>query len=203
MTVIAALKADGKIYMGCDSIFMDTGSYQVVKRASSKLIVKEEMIIGLTTVGCRIFQTLLFKLKLPTTKKLRNDQLLEYVSTVFCGKLFKVLHTEGMLVEDSDRKNTEAEPSLSPASFLISIRDRMFAVGEDFDVAEIDMPFLAIGGGGEYAIGSLEATTNLNETMLPEQHLITALRTAAKHNAGIRGPFQIINTEDLCLLEYS
>jgi ATP-dependent protease HslVU (ClpYQ) peptidase subunit len=203
MTVIAALKADGKIYMGCDSIFLDTGSYQMIKRASSKLIVKEEMIIGMTTVGCRIFQIIQFKLKLPTTKKLRNDQLLEYISTVFCGKLFKVLHTEGMLVEDPERKNTEAEPSLSPASFLISIRDKMFQVGEDFDVAEIDMPFLAIGGGGEYAIGSLEATTNLNETMLPDQHLITAFRTAAKYNAGVRGPYQIINTEDLCLQEYS
>jgi ATP-dependent protease HslVU (ClpYQ) peptidase subunit len=202
MTVIAALKADGKIYMGCDSIFMDTGSYQVVKRTSSKLVIKEEMVIGLTTVGCRIFQTLQFKLKLPSTKKLRNDQLLEYISTVFCGKLYKVLHTEGMLVEDTDSK-TPSEPSLSPAQFLIGVRDRLFQVGEDFDVAEIDMPFLAIGGGGEYALGSLEATTNLNETLPPDQHLLIALRAAAKYTAGVRGPFQITNTESLCLLEHS
>lgn len=199
MTVIAAIKSKGKVYMGCDSIFLDTGSMQTVKRTQSKLIVKDEMVIGLTTVGCRIFQIIKYKLKLPTTRKLKNEDLLEYMVIQFCGKLQRVLHTESMLVEDNDRKN--AEPSISPAAFLIGIRDRIFQIGEDFDVAEVDMSFLAVGAGGEYAIGSLEATTGLVTQLEPEHHLLYALKTAEKYTAGVRGPFQIINTGDLCLLQ--
>ena len=201
MTVIAAMKANGKVYMGCDSSFLYTETMQVTKRTQSKLIVKDEMVIGLTTVGCRIFQIIKYKLKLPTTRKLKDEDLLEYMVIQFCGKLQKVLHSESLLVEDTDRKN--AEPSISPAAFLIGIRDRIFQIGEDFDVAEINMPFLAIGGGGEYAIGSLEATISLVMQLDPEHHLIYALKTAEKFNAGVRGPFQLINTGELCPLECS
>ena len=52
-------------------------------------------------------------------------------------------------------------------------------------------------------MGSLEATTNLVTQLDPEHHLIYALKTAEKYNAGVEGPFQLANTGDLCLLECS
>lgn len=201
MTVIVALKAKDRVYMGCDSIFLDPQSFQTTKRTQSKLIIKEELVIGITTIGCRIFQVMKFKLKLPSTKKIKTEDLLEYMSTVFCSKVFKLLKLESMLVEDSDRKNSD--PCLSPAIFLIGIRDRIFEVGEDFDVAEIDMPFFSVGNGGDYATGSLEATTNLNTQLDPEHHLIYALKTASKFSAAVGSPYQIVNTLDLDFLECS
>jgi ATP-dependent protease HslVU (ClpYQ) peptidase subunit len=106
-----------------------------------------------------------------------------------------------MLEENTERKNSD--PSLSPAQFLIGIRNKIYEITEDFDVAEVNMPFMAIGGASDYSMGSLEATTNLNTQLDPEHHLIYALKTAAKYNAGVKGPFQLVNTGDLCLLEIS
>jgi ATP-dependent protease HslVU (ClpYQ) peptidase subunit len=201
MTVIAAVKANDRVYMGCDSMFLDTGSLQATKRTQSKLIIKDEMVIGLTTNGCRIFQTIQYKLKLPSTKKVKTEDLLEYFITHFCSKLYKLLHAENMLLEDPDAKT--GEPSISPASCLIGIRGKLFQVGEDFDVAELDMPFFAIGSGGEYAIGALEATINLTTGFKPDDHILHSLKTAEKYTAGVKGPFQLVNTGDLCLLECS
>ena len=202
MTVIAALKAKDKVYMGCDSIFMDMESYQTLKRTQSKLIIKDELVIGLTSGnGCRIFQLLKYKLKLPSTRKLKSDDLLEYLVVHFCGKLYKLLHAENLLQEDESRKNSD--PSMSPVEFIIGIRDRMYQIGEDFDVAEIDMPFFAIGTGGDYVMGSLEATTNLTNQLEPEHHLIYGMKAAEKFTASVKGPFQIVNTGDLCHLELS
>lgn len=201
MTVIAAIKVDDKVYLGCDSLFMDASSFQKVKRTQSKLIVKDEMVIGLTTNGCRIFQTIQYKLKLPSTRKIKDDNLLEYFITQFCSRLYKILHTENMLLDDSEAKS--GEPSISPASCLIGIRGRLFQVGEDFDVAEINMPFFAIGSGGEYVMGSLEATTNLTPQLDPESHLLCGMKAAEKFTASVKGPFQIVNTGDLCHLELS
>lgn len=205
MTVIVAMKAKGSVYMGCDSMFLNLETYQNLKRSQSKLMVKDEFIIGLTTAnGCRVFQTLKFKLKLPTTKKVKTEDLLEYMTVTFCRSLHKLLHAENMLVEDPDKKNTEAEPCLSPAVLLVGIRDKIFQVGEDFDVAEIDMPFSCIGSGADYSLGSLEATTQLvPKQMDPEHHILYALKTAEKYTAGVKGPFQLVNTGDLCLLECS
>lgn len=201
MTAIVALKANGIVYMGCDSIFMDTDTYQVAKRTQSKLIVKDEMIIGITSGnGCKIFQTIQFKLKLTTTKKIPTEDLLEYMVNNFCGKLYKLLRIENLLVEDDDRKGSD--PSLSPADLLIGIRGKIFQIGQDFDVAELDMPFFAIGSGGDYALGSLEATNNLL-SMDPEHQVLFALKTAAKFTAGVREPFNLKNTGELCHLGHS
>jgi ATP-dependent protease HslVU (ClpYQ) peptidase subunit len=201
MTVIAAIKANDKIYMGCDSMFLYPESLQAIKRTQSKLIIKDEMVIGLTTNGCRIFQTIQYKLKVPSTRKVKTEDLLEYFITKFCNSLYKLLHAENMLLEDAEAKTSE--PSISPAICLIGIRGKLFRIGEDFDVAELDMPFFAVGSGGEYAIGALEATVNLTTTFKPEDHILHALKTAEKYTAGVKGPFQITNTEDLCLLEIS
>jgi len=201
MTVIAALKANDKIYMGCDSAFLELNSLDRTKRAQSKILVKDEMIIGLTTNGCRIFQILQYKLKLPSTRKVKTEDLTEYMVVHFCPKLKSILHKEDMLQEDTDRKNSD--PSISPAGFLIGIRNKLYEITEDFDVAEVDMPFMAIGGAGDYTMGSLEATTGLTTQLDPEHHLIYALKTAEKYNAGVNGPFQLINTGDLCLSQHS
>ena len=202
MTVIAAIKANGNVYMGCDSIFMDTQSYQTVKRTQSKLIIKDEIILGLTSGnGCRIFQLLKYKLKLPSTRKLKNDDLLEYLVVHFCSRLYKLLHAENLLQEDDSRKNSE--PSMSPIELIVGIRDRMYQIGEDFDVAELDMSFYAIGTGGEYALGSLDATTNLCSSLTPEEHLIQAMKASEKFTASVKGPYQLCNTGDLCLSEWS
>ena len=201
MTVIAALKADGKVYMGCDSIFMSPSSFDITKRAQSKILVKDEMIIGLTTTGCRVFQVLQYKLKLPSTHKIKTEDLTEYMVVQFCAKVKSLLQKEEILIDDSDRK--DAGPSLSPASFLVAIRNKLYEITGDFDVAEVDMPFMAIGGASDYAMGSLEATTNLITQLDPEHHLIYALKTAEKYNAGVSGPFQLVNTGALCLSQHS
>lgn len=201
MTVIAAIKANDKIYMGCDSIFLSLNSLDITKRTQSKLLIKDEMIIGLTTNGCRVFQMLQYKLKLPSTRKIPTEGLTEYMVTQFCNKVKALLSKEELLIEDSDRKATG--PSISPAAFLVGIRDKVYEITEDFDVAEVRMPFMAIGGAASFTMGSLEATTNLVTQLDPEHHLIYALKTAEKYNAGVEGPFQLANTGDLCLLECS
>lgn len=195
MTVIVAMKANNKIYMGCDSSFVSSG--QITRRTQSKLVIKDELIIGLTSNGCKIIQILKHKLKLASTKKLKSEELECYLSTIFCNKLFKALSAENILEDDNDRKTSE--PSMSPARLLIGIRDRLFEIGEDFDVSEVDTDYHAIGGGDKYALGSLEATINLLPQLGPEDHLIFALKTTTKHMPIIGSPYHLINTGDLCL----
>ena len=203
MTVIAAMKHNNCIYMGCDSLFMSSEDYKPVKRVQSKITIKGELVIGITTShSCRVFQEIKYKLKLPPTKGIESNDLLEYLVSHFCPKVFKLLTSLRMLEDDPDRKTSE--PSLSPATFLIAIRDRLFEISEDFDVSEINAPFYAIGSGGDYTTGSLEATIEFIPKQIdPEHHLLFAMKTAEKFTQAVKGPFQIINTGDLCLLELS
>ena len=200
MTVIAAIKENGKVYMGCDSIFMDLESYQTIKRTDSKLIQLDEIIIGITaTNGCRVFQIMKYLLKLPPTRKIKNDDLITYMTTTFRARVKKLLIAEDILLVDEDRKSNE--PCIMPSEFLVAIRDRIFQVGQDFDIAEIDMPFSTIGSGGEYALGALETMSQFT-TLPAEDKLLFAMKTSEKFTASVKGPFHLLNTgEGSCLLE--
>jgi len=195
MTVIIGMKANNKVYMGCDSVFLC--GQQITRRSQSKLLIKDELLIGFTTSGSRILQVVNHKLKLPSTRKLKTEELEGYLATIFCSKLYKLLDMERLLVNDSDRK--DSEPCMSPARLLIGIRDRLFEVGEDFDVSEIPTDYYAVGSGEPISLGCLEATTSLLPQFGPEDHLIFALKTVTKHIAAIQGPYQLANTGDLCL----
>ena len=203
MTVIAALKQNNIVYMGCDSVFMDLESLQPVRRKQSKLIIKDEMIIGFTAGnGCKILQVLKHKFNVPSTRKVATEDLEDYMATKFCSKLFNLLQSEDMLEDDTDKKNSP--PCLSPATLLIGIRDKIFHVGEDFDTYEIESNFFAIGSGAPFTLGALHSTLGLiNPTQMdPEHHLLHALKTAEHFTQGVKGPFQICDTEKKCLLDY-
>ena len=202
MTTIIAVKSENRVYMGCDSLFMDMGSFEPVKRTQSKLIIKDELIIGMAgSSGCKMFQVIKSKLHLSTTKKIKSEDLLDYMVNEFCDKYYEVMKAERLLVLDEDTKELDA----SPAIMLIGIRDRIFHVGEDFDVSEIDMPFYSIGSGSSYALGSLNATLSLCQKELSvEDSVLFALKASEKFVQSVKGPFQLVNTGgDLYLLTCS
>ncbi len=186
MTVIAAIKQNDIVYLGCDSLFMD--SYKITTRVGKKIIVKGELIFGITTTHTRIYQLLEHSLKLASTKNVKTDDLHGYLVTSFLPKFRKILDVQDLLQDDKEAP--------SPSPMLIGVRNKLFELDVDFDISEIDTSYKAIGMGGDYASGSLITSEILQPTLPAEQRLLLALQTSGEFSCGVKGPFYIINTKD-------
>lgn len=194
MTVIVGLKTQDKVYLGCDSLFSIED--KISSRNATKIIIKSGLVIGMSTTNCRIFQVLEYKLKLP---RITND-VTKYMATIFIPKLRRLLQSEGLLLFDEDTKET----TLSPAAFLVGVQNKLFDIGEDFDLAEVSTPFESVGISN-YALGSLHTTEVLSSVtnLSPEDRLLTALKISEQCSTKVKNPFYIVNTEDLVINKYS
>ena len=71
--------------------------------------------------------------------------------------------------------------------FLVGYAGRLFLIASDFQVGEAANGFEAVGCGMAEARGAMWVSTGK-----PRKRLMSALEAAAALNAGVRGPFTII-----------
>lgn len=76
-------------------------------------------------------------------------------------------------------------------TFLLAVRDRLFAVHDDFQVAETDWDFDACGCGWAYALGALHV---LGKAGTPRSRVTKALQAAARFSNGVGGTFSYVET---------
>ncbi|GGY01205.1 hypothetical protein [Streptomyces hiroshimensis] len=175
MTVIVGLVHHERVHLGGDSA--GVSGLGLTVRRDPKIFRNGPYAMGFTT-SFRMGQLLHHAFKAPKPK----GDLDRFMTTVFIDKLRTCLKNGGW-----SRKESEQERA---GTFLVGIYDRLFAVYEDYQIAEPADGYEAVGCGGEFALGALHATAGLG--LPPRRRLALALAAAGHHSAGVCEPFRYV-----------
>lgn len=175
MTCIVGLVEGNKVWMAGDSVASD-GNIEVVRK-DVKIFKKSGVIIGCTG-SYRMMQILQYHLKVPSYKG--SNDLMKYMVTKFIPAIKKEFldHNYG----DEEKGGT----------FLIGIKNRLFAIYNDFQVEEVESGINSVGCGSDFALGSLYSTVDFD--LSPKERLVLALEVSSELSPGVGGPFIIYHT---------
>lgn len=187
MTCVVGLVHGKKVIMGADSA--SVGGYDHRTRIDSKVFRRGPYLIGYTT-SFRMGQLLRYKLEYPCTriyteKESEVEADLRFMSTDFIDAVRKCLKEGGFA-----RKENEVEEG---GYFLVGYQGRLYEIQNDYQVATYSDPYGAVGCGANFALGALAASP---PELSPVEQVRFALKIAEKFSAGVRGPFNILTTED-------
>lgn len=179
MTCIVGHIDKGVVTLGADSA--GVGGYTIEARRDPKLFRVGDFIIGCTS-SFRMIQLLNFSLELPLVG---DTDIYKYMCTSFVTAVRECFAAGGYLRKESEREEG--------GTFLVGYRDRLFCVQDDFQVAELECPYNAIGSGEEYAKGALHAVQGVE--IGSSQKVKVALEAAAHHSNAVCPPFRFLNTQ--------
>ena len=179
MTCIVGLVHEGVVYIGGDSAGVDGMSLTV--RADEKVFQNGEFLMGFTT-SFRMGQLLRYSLKPPCRHP--DGEINQYMVVDFINAVRECLKAGGWAskMEETERGGT----------FLVGYSGHLFTVDSDYQVGIPEDGFAAVGSGQDIARGSLFATQGQEH----RSRVLTALRSAERFNAGVRGPFHILPETD-------
>ena len=177
MTCIVGLINDGKVFIGGDSAGVH--GLHVRTRADRKIFKNGRFVFGFTS-SFRMGQILQFSFVPP--KHHADTDVFKFMVTDFVNAVRKVLQSGGYALKDKERE--------SGGTFLVGYESRLFTVCDDYQVAEVSLPYAACGCGEQYAIGALFATSKIT----PRRRIKIALEAAEENSGGVRGPFHIEST---------
>ena len=179
MTCIVGLVHEGVVYIGGDSA--GVGGLSLTVRADEKVFRNGEFLMGFTT-SFRMGQLLRYSLKPP--RRHPDDDINQYMVVDFVNAVRGCLKAGGYA-----SKEDEVE---SGGTFLVGYAGHLFTVDIDYQVGIPEDGYAAVGSGQDIARGSLFATQGQE----PRSRVLTALRSAERFNAGVRGPFHILPETD-------
>ncbi|AGL18763.1 hypothetical protein [Actinoplanes sp. N902-109] len=172
MTAIVGLVAGKRVLIGGDSAGVAGMSLTV--RADAKVFRKDRYLFGFTT-SFRMGQLLRYSLTLPRP----DGDLDAFMATTFIDALRDCLKTGGWAMKDNEREEG--------GTFLVGVKGRLFAIHDDYQVAQAADGYAAVGCGDQIALGALHATEGLG--LEPRHRVLRALAAAERFSAGVRGPF--------------
>lgn len=179
MTAIVGLIHNGAAHIGGDSAGVGD-HYSLTVRADAKVFTNGPYVMGFTS-SFRMGQLLRWALKAPEP----DGDLEAFMATTFVDAVRDCLREGGWISKESERERG--------GDFLVGIRGRLFCIQGDFQVAEAADGYAAVGCGYHLALGALYATAK--SRMAPDKRVRLALEAAERFNAGVRGPFAIVNQE--------
>lgn len=177
MTCIVALTHKGTIWMGGDSALTDD-TFGQFTRVEPKVFLNGNMIIGYAG-SARLGNVLRYSFTPPVLTKGDKGDLMKYMVTKFVDSLREITRAKGLMHKEEIEEIS--------GHILVGMGSRVFAIYEDWQVAEPREPFLAIGSGTDLALGSLFSTRRAD----PKSRILMALKAAAQYNAAVRAPFVI------------
>lgn len=182
MTVIAAVVADGVVYMGADSLMSDDQG--LIQSLESKIWrvnrppSQGDMLLAWTGTQ-RSAQVARYGFHPPETPDQMDE--MAYLCTVFVDAL-REAHAKAGTLHAGDRARTDVQ-------LLLGWRGRIFVISEYFCVTEY-RGFTALGSGGTVANGVLWATKHLGGG----ERLSVAMLAAQQYAYGVRGPFTFMDS---------
>jgi hypothetical protein len=180
MTCIAGLVADGKVWIAGDSAGSDGWSVQI--RSDTKIFRVGTYVMGFTS-SFRMGQLLRYSLQVSAPDTWDVDR---FMATTFMDAVRGTLRTGGWIKATDSRE--------SGGTFLVGIRDRLYAVHDDFQIGHTFNGYAAVGAGYLVALGSLHTSAGLVDD--PEARLTAALSAAADHVSGVAAPFTVLSTTE-------
>ena len=176
MTCIVGLVHEEVVYIGGDSA--GVGGLSLTVRADEKVFQNGEFLMGFTT-SFRMGQLLRYSLEPP--RRHPDDEINQFMVVTFTNAVRECLKAGGYA-----SKKDEVE---SGGTFLVGYAGHLFTVDSDYQVGIPEDGYAAVGSGQDIARGALFATQG---QATPRSRVLTALRSAERFNAGVRGPFHIL-----------
>ena len=196
MTCIVAMADGQKVVMGGDSAGVD--GRDLYLRADAKVFLKRNYAIGFTT-SFRMGQILRYETELPELPPdLDPDELERFFVTDFIPVVRKSFDEHGFA--KTARFSTPDRPGLSEdgqavgGTFLVGAAGKIFEIRGDYQLGRPMTPYSAVGAGAMVALGALKALEEVDGLSLRDR-VTRALKTAEAYNAGVRGPFQLIESK--------
>lgn len=190
MSVVVAIKKDGVVYLGSDSQVTRGGTRTSLTNPNNFKIWKVKGVdnclmghVGLLREACviRVMENLVREIDV-----IHDEVNFEYVVTRVVPKIIDELKEFNYVEIEGKFKNMESK-------YLFAFKDKLFIIGYDASVIEVD-DYVAMGSGESESIGSL-LTTNNDED--PETRIIKAIKASAAHDIYVDYPIVLSNTKDL------
>jgi ATP-dependent protease HslVU (ClpYQ) peptidase subunit len=178
MTVIVAVKENGKVHIGADSAGVGVGDLSISSRKDEKVFVRDGFIVGFTS-SFRMGQILKYYLNCPKQKKNQSDE--EFMCTTF------VDHVQELFKSKSFGKIESNEQT--GGTFIVGYKGEIYTIDDDFQVGISYENYASVGCGNKLALGSLFTTDAYK--MSVKDKLMAALSAAEKFSAGVCSPFII------------
>lgn len=187
MTCIAALQADGRVYVAADG--KATAGYLARHLETPKIFPLGPYVIGVS--GMVSVTTALrhrFDPPLPPAGLLDPER---FVATEFVGALQTCLETSRLLTIASGVATIGAEDD--GARILVAFGPHVHLIESNFAVLTPAHPYLCTGDGAEVAYGALFATED--SSIGPLNRVVRAVAAARTFSAGCGGPISICVTD--------
>ena len=171
MSVVVAIKENGKIYIGADSQVTRGGTRTTLKNPNNYKVWK---VLGadnclMASVG---------DLRDANVVRLMDSLVTDYDVYRDCiGFDFVVKKVIPEIVGELAKYNLLKEPEridMLNSSFLFAYKDKLWVINADRAVIEVE-DYVAIGSGSDQAIGSLLSTEGEN----PKTRIIKAIKSSA------------------------
>ncbi|MDR6218231.1 hypothetical protein [Deinococcus soli (ex Cha et al. 2016)] len=175
MTVCVGLIHQGAVYLGADSMGSNTISCEI--REDRKVFARGDFILA-GAGSFRMIQLLRYKFTPPARDPERD--VMEYLVTDFIDALRNAYKAAGF---SEAHHGVESQNGL----FLVGHVGRLFAIPNDFQVAELTIAFNAIGSGGRVAMGALHALQPHVDRLGPAHVIHTAIEAAATYTVSVGG----------------
>lgn len=189
MSVVVAIKKDEVIYLGADSQVTRGGTRVSLSNPNNFKIWKVRDVdncimghVGNLRDACvvKIIRGLVDELTV-----FRQDVDFEYVVTRIMPRIFGEL-------ADYQFIDPKAMFDDVHSRFLFAFQDKLYVIGSDGSVIEVD-DCVAIGSGESEAIGSLLTSVNEED---PTERIIKAIKSSAAHDIYVDYPIVLTNTYD-------
>ena len=187
LSLVIAVLHEGVVYYGADSqTTSDKLKFSATDEEKGKIrILPQEIVIG--NVGKVRTSSILWLhdewFQFPDGIPFTKETLLERVVNPYYRELAKV---------EKDLTNESFGVKSLPSSFLIGHKDRVYLIlGSGGTIRIVD--YAAIGSGAEYALPALSDP----RFQTPNERILFALRTAAKYEPTVSGPFLLFNSATL------
>ncbi len=195
MTCIVAMADGQNVIMGGDSAGVN--GRDLYLRADAKVFRKGEYVIGFTT-SFRMGQILRYETALPELPQdLESEDLERFFVTGFIPAVRRSFEQHGFAktarFSSPDKPGLSEDGQVVGGTFLVGVAGQIYEIHGDYQVGRSATPYSAVGAGAMVALGALRALVEM-EGLSVRDRVTRALETAEAYNAGVRGPFQIVES---------
>jgi ATP-dependent protease HslVU (ClpYQ) peptidase subunit len=185
MTTILAIQGDGFAAIGSDSQWTDDYG-RVGKMNQPKVVQVGRYMIGVAgdTRGANIIQHIFTPPALPV--KLHGAKLTKFIVSNFVPAYKEIMEAHGI-----GRPQYDGEPARTSVETLVVANGVIFQIDEDYGTEMDSNRLYAVGSGGHFGLGALQALTEKKKLTIPtcKQVLLKSLAIAAKFDQGTGAPF--------------
>ena len=189
MSVVVAIKEEGRIYIGADSQVTKGGTRTTLKNPNNYKVWKVKDVdnclmahVGNVRDGNVVR---LMRDVIDEYDEFHNRVDYEFVVKYLVSDIIKTLKNAHFI------KSNDEYIDFIDSSFLFAYQDKLFMINSDLSVLEIE-DYVAIGSGAQEAIGSLLSTEGQN----PKKRIVKAIKSSAASDIYVDYPIILTDTKD-------